>query len=882
VEASQADASPSRLSPPVPREPASAPAAAVGRVLPTPPHPTLTEAFAGAAGARPDSAAVVCGGVSCSYSELDRRARAIESRLRGAGVRRGDRAAIFLDRSIDMVAAVLAVLRCGAAYVPIDPDYPAARIALMLEDSGAVAVATRAALAARLPVIPASILLVDGAREAAAPAAEGPQAADLAYVLYTSGSTGKPKGVAVEHRSVLNLLESMRREPGFDSSVVWLAVTTLSFDIAGLELFLPLTAGGRIVLATREEALDGKALAGLIEAHGANCLQATPTIWRLLLDAGWKAPPGFTALCGGETVPRPLAEEIMARGARLWNAYGPTETTIWSTLEEVVSGAGPLLVGRPVGGTVIRILGDDLRPLPAGEAGEVCIGGAGVARGYWNRPELTAERFIADPVAGGDARLYRTGDRGLLLTDGRLRLLGRSDDQVKIRGLRVELGEVEAALAAHRAVAAAAAAVRDDGKGPRLAAYWVARAGASASARELCDFVSRGLPPHMIPAAFTRLESLPLTPNGKIDRRALPAPEGGRLRPEAAETPLQRRIRQVWEDLLGISPIGLDDDFFALGGHSLLAVQMLAKVETIAGRRPPLAALYRRPTIAHLAEELSAQAPLTDEIVRLGPMEGRSPFFFLHGDPCGAGLYCRGLAKEMPDRPFYALAPSAPSGFGELPGVEELARRHVKAIRALRPCGPYLLGGYWLAGVVAFEAARQLEAAGERVASLVLFDIPADNRCWRLARRAAGMLGGALKLDQPALLKHFYLWGRFCEPLARLSFGRRATNLIAAVGLPRAQSSSPSSEVSDVTRSLLWAWSDYRAAPFGGALSFLETTDVYVAGKPIDSALRRLNPGAAQVFLKDNDKTMMTARVSELGAEMARILAAAEADGRTS
>jgi len=408
-------------------------------------------------------------------------------------------------------------------------------------------------------------------------------------VIYTSGSTGKPKGVVVPHRAVVNFLTSMRREPSLKAEDRFLAVTTLSFDIAVLELLLPLTVGAQVILASRDQAIDGVALRALLESSNATAMQATPATWRILLEAGWVGSPGFKALVGGEALPPDLAKQLLARSGELWNMYGPTETTVWSTCARVEQLDRGISIGRPIANTTVRVLDEHRKQCPIGVPGEICIGGDGVTLGYHKRPELTAERFIDDPFGTG-GRLYRTGDRGRWRPDGQLEHLGRFDFQVKLRGFRIELGEIESNLATHPGIGRCLVTTREQQPGDvRLIAYVVPR-GPMPGALSFRDHLRRTLPDHMLPQHYVKVEAIPLLPNGKVDRAALPAPEPG-PEPVAAETPAapqsdaERHLIEIWSELLGVDRIGVNDNFFDLGGHSLLALRAIAAAERRLGTR---------------------------------------------------------------------------------------------------------------------------------------------------------------------------------------------------------------------------------------------------------------------------------------------------------
>jgi amino acid adenylation domain-containing protein len=571
----------------------------------------IHDLFGRRAAAAPAAPAVSFGPEVMSYGEIDARSNRLANHLRGLGVGPEVRVGLCLGRTPEMVVGLLGVLKAGGAYVPLDPSHPAERLALVLADAGVAVLVTEARWLAVLPPHDAPAVCLDRDREAiaAASAAPPPRTAEeenLAYVIYTSGSTGKPKGVQLPHRAVVSFLLAMMRRPGLVAADVVPAVTTLTFDIAGLEIYLPLAVGGRVEVVGREEAGDGARLAARLRASGATMLQATPATWRLLLDAGWKGISGFRALSGGEALPRELADSLLERVGELWNVYGPTETAIWSSVGKVAQGGGPVLLGAPIANTRFAVVDRDFRPVPVGIPGELWIAGDGLARGYLNRADLTAERFVPDPFAAKPgARLYRTGDLVRWRPSGELEFLGRIDHQVKVRGFRIELGEIEAALLRHESVAAAAVVVREDAGDKRLVAY-LAGGGECPPAAELRQYLNRLLPDYMVPSAFVVLDALPLTPSGKVDRKALPAPEGTRESAVATayvdpRSELERTIAAVWRDVLKLERVGADDNFFDLGGHSLLAAQVHARLGEILGRELALVDLFRYPTVASLA-----------------------------------------------------------------------------------------------------------------------------------------------------------------------------------------------------------------------------------------------------------------------------------------
>ncbi|MEA2601550.1 MAG: hypothetical protein QOF89_2542, partial [Acidobacteriota bacterium] len=619
------------------------------------------EWIAAQAARTPDAVAVVFGGESLTCRQLDRRANGLALRLLEQGVGPEVRVGIALERSLEMVVALLGVLKAGGAYVPLDPSYPAERLAFMREDAGLATVLTEESLR-------------DIPEVARAPRS-GVGADNAAYVIYTSGSTGRPKGVQISHGALANFLASMAETPGLTSEDRLLAVTSLSFDIAGLELYLPLMVGGRLVLASREEAADGRRLRELIAESGATVLQATPATWHMLLESGWQGGEGLKALCGGEALSPVLAASLRQRVGSLWNVYGPTETTVWSTVEEI-RGEGPILVGRPIANTEAYVLDGVGQPAPVGVPGELLLGGAGLARGYLGGPELTAERFVPDPFGRG-SRLYRTGDLARYRADGRLECLGRIDYQVKVRGFRIELGEIEAALGRHPEVAAAVVVAREEGSGDRrLVAYVVTRRTGADLSDELRSWVRQSLPEYMVPAAWMFLAELPLTPNGKVDRKALPAPvseAGGAVAPR---TPTEEVLAGIWARVLGLESVGSEDRFFHLGGHSLLATQVISRVREAFGVELPLRQIFETPTLAGLARSIDAARIGDFAAPPLVPVsrEGSLPLSFAQ-----QRLWL--LDQLAPGNPFYNL-PGALRLNGALDvealraAVREVVRRH--------------------------------------------------------------------------------------------------------------------------------------------------------------------------------------------------------------
>ncbi|MEV0728357.1 amino acid adenylation domain-containing protein [Polymorphospora sp. NPDC050346] len=584
---------------------------------------SLPARFAEQVRQRPTDIALVDGDRELTYAGLEAVSGRLAAVLRDRGVGPGSLVAVGLHRSWTAVATLLAVLRAGAAYLPVDPDLPAARQAAILADAAPALVvttasATTADVATELAGGP-DVLPVDDLdtlpEPAGVPATADPAGTDLAYVLYTSGSTGRPKGVRVPHAALANLLYAMGDVLDSRPTDRWLALTSMSFDISLVEMFLPLATGGRVVVASGVSAADGAAVVRLVETHGVTNVQATPSGWRVLLAAGiGGADRELVALAGGEVLPTALARELHDRVARVVNGYGPTEATIYATTEEVTRGR-EVTIGRPVANARAYVLDPQLRPLPIGVPGELVLGGAGVADGYLGRPELTADRFRADPYDAPHGRLYRTGDLARWTTDGRLEFLGRADHQVKIRGHRVELGEIETRLLEHPAVTGCAVTLRDGDEGDSRLVGYVVPAGAAPDPAALRAHLAETLPAVMVPATWVLLDTLPLSPSGKLDRAALPAPARERTEP-AAGTPgdtgpddgaavadeVVEEIRTIWQDVLQIDDIGLDEDLFDLGGHSLTITRISSRIHQRLGVELSLEVFFEMPTIAEIAE----------------------------------------------------------------------------------------------------------------------------------------------------------------------------------------------------------------------------------------------------------------------------------------
>jgi amino acid adenylation domain-containing protein len=564
---------------------------------------------------QPAAVAVQLLDATMSYDALNRRANQLANHLLrrlGNDLSRPRLVGVAVDRTFDMLVALLATMKAGCAYVPLDPAHPAARLRHILTDAAVTAVIVDGSADPQLaPAGTAVINLQSEAREIAGNAATAPavpvSAQSAAYVIYTSGSTGQPKGVAVSHAAVVNFLTSMAREPGLTAQDVLLAVTTISFDIAGLELYLPLVTGARVVIAEREEVQDGFALLRRLNQCGATVMQATPAGWRVLLEAGFQSKPGFKMLCGGEALPRELANRLLEGGGVLWNMYGPTETTIWSSCCPVNPGDAPISVGKPIANTQLYVLDVNDQPVATGVPGQLHIGGDGVALGYHSRPELTAEKFVDNPFTRG--RMYRTGDLARWLPDGRLQVLGRIDHQIKLRGYRIELGEVEAVLAEKAQLQAVAVVLREDLPGsPRLVAYYVPERASMQSSKDLIDLLAQNVPDYMIPSSWVRLDALPVSPNGKLDRAALPHPGAGQEVQEdyrAPTTPTELTLAGICMEVLQLTRISVEADLLRLGADSLQLFQITARANRT-GLHFSVKQLLQQRTLAQVAHWLDS------------------------------------------------------------------------------------------------------------------------------------------------------------------------------------------------------------------------------------------------------------------------------------
>ncbi len=708
----------------------------------------LAQLFEAQAARTPDGIAVVAGDLSLTYRELNRRANQVAHFLRARGVGPDTLVGLFTERSLLMVIGVLGILKAGGAYVPLDADYPKARLQFMLEDANAPVLLTQQTLRARLPETTAEIVCLDADWEAMAAQSEAnpmpcttPE--HLAYVIYTSGSTGQPKGVAVPQRAV-NRLVFNTNYVQLDRTDCIAQVSNVSFDAATFELWGALLHGAKLVLIAKDIALSPPAFVAQLREHNVTTLFLTTALFNLLAR---EVPDAFrtlkTLLFGGEACDPAAVRDVLNNGApqRLLHVYGPTESTTfasWHLIEAVPEGATTIPIGRPLSNTTLYLLDRHLNLVPVGVPGELYVGGDGLAREYWRRPALTAEKFISSAECGMRSaesipnsefripKLYRTGDIARYRPDGSIEFIGRKDHQIKLRGFRVELGEIEAALLQHEAVQDCIVLVNEHKtSGKRLIAYCVTTAPLPTT--ELRAFLQQRLPDYMLPAVFMHLDELPLNPNGKVDRSKLPLPDltlsATAITP--AQDELALRLTWLWEQVLSVSPIGVEDNFFDLGGHSLLAVRLFTEIEKTFGVQLPLATLFQAPTVAQLAELLRQRGwqPTWKSLVALRPNGTRPPFFCVHAVG-GNVLEYNDLARHFAaDQPFYGLQSLGLDGqSAPLTSIEAMAAAYIAEMRQIQPTGPYYLGGRSFGGTVAFEMARQLHEQGERVALLAMLD----------------------------------------------------------------------------------------------------------------------------------------------------------------
>ena len=792
------------------------------------PASTVPELITATAQQRASSPAIRFGRQELTYGDVEERSTRLAYVLRARGVRAGTLVALLVDRSPEMVTALLAILKAGGAYVPLDPSYPPARLNAMLSLSGATLVLAEDAVLARLEIqIETDVLRMDTweAQEGLA-FTDRPGLGDAAYVIFTSGSTGKPKGVEISHGALVNLFWSLQTAPGINAEDTVLAVTNISFDMAWPELLLPLVVGARVEMATYQEAADPVRMMAKLEDCGVTLLQATPVTWRLLIEAGWMGTKRLRVWCGGEEMTQTLAGELLSRAEVVWNLYGPTETTVFSTAARITS-SKVVPLGAPIANTGLYVLDEERNPVVGGETGELYIGGAGLAKGYWKRADLTDASFPTITLADGTRRLYKTGDRVRILDDGTLFFLGRMDRQVKLRGFRIELGEIEQVASTYPGVQQVVVIKVDDPeRGDSLAAYVVPAPGKSPEAAGVKQHIAANLPHYMVPATVRLLERLPVTLNSKVDRSRLPAPmeqeHVALLAKDEPQQEMESRLARMWREALRIPAIGRDENFFALGGDSLLAAQLATKMSKAFHRSCTISSMMQAPTIAAYASFLNGGSVLPYVLLGEGSPEKRNEAIFWIDSPDKL----HELAGLLGEYPFYSMMLSAEKITAEAPRypMERLAGKLVDQILKLQRKGHFYVGGFCQQALLAYEVGHQLRERGYDVPLLIMMDTEpasinetsrplletASRRLKRESFHFANMLNRPMKHWLPYLQRR-YLGIRFV-------LDERRWQRIARAG------KSPAEPARELSEALFVSRLTYTPARYSGRVLFIEAT----------------------------------------------------------
>ncbi|MDB5156759.1 MAG: hypothetical protein JWR50_1466 [Mucilaginibacter sp.] len=686
----------------------------------------------------PNTIAIKHNADSITYSDLEISTNQINAFLQDKKIARGDVVGVAMDRSIHMAICLLAIMKAGATYLPIDPNLPIERIAYLLEDSSAKKLIVSKKYQQLLSNYPNQIVFEEAWLSRAdypedfLPVDTGDD--DLIYIIYTSGSTGHPKGVGVSHKGVINLLQYRQHTPGIDANDNVLGLTTMSFDIAQEELYLPLISGALLTIVDKEITRDGSALLEIVKNQQITLMQATPYIWQMMLESGWDTPLPIKAFCGGEAMTNELAGKLLGRCREVWNMYGPTETTICTTVKKITDSKEAITIGRPIDNTGVYILDEHLNKVMPGTEGELYICGIGVTKGYINREELTAEKFVDDkfsPIEG--RKMYKTGDLGRLLKNGEIQFIGRKDNQIKLRGYRIEKEEIEYQLKQQENIKDALVTVYEDSvKNARLVAYLTFKApvkdGYSITnlINNCRNELKKVLPEHMVPANFEVLPEIPLLPSGKVDIKMLPKPniQDNSTTFVAPGSVLEKMLAEIWEENIGIKNIGITDDFFELGGTSMIAVKTKIQIEKVTNKRLSPSVLFQYPTIQQLALAINDfKEDVYKSLVPIQPEGSRVPLYIVHGIGLNV-LNFRNLAADLgPDQPIYGLQGVSLSEQQEsLDTIEKTAAFYNKEIIKQNPTGPYVIAGYSIGGVIAYEMVKQLKAAGKDVKLLIMFD----------------------------------------------------------------------------------------------------------------------------------------------------------------
>jgi amino acid adenylation domain-containing protein len=761
----------------------------------------------------PQAIALVFEENKLTYLDLNDRANQLAHHLQKLGVKPDTLVGICMERSLEVIVAILGILKAGAAYVPIDPKYPEERLAYMLKDAGASILVTQQKLKNKFSNLQANLICLDTDwAKLKSESKDNPkskvQPHNLVYVIYTSGSTGLPKGVAIEHQQLFNYVKGISEVLDLPEGANYATVSTFAADLGNTVIFPSLCGGGCLHIISADRVTNPKALAEYFQHHAIDCLKIVPSHLRALLTSQTSKQiiPRQRLVLGGEASSWDLVAQIqsIAPNCQIINHYGPTETTVGVLTYKVKvedlsiarQQANTLPIGRPLPNIQTYILDEQKQKVPEGTWGELYIGGAGLARGYLNRPELTAEKFIPIPPqshlnkGGRGDRLYKTGDLVRYLSDGSIEFSGRIDNQVKIRGFRIELGEIETALLEHAQINSAVVMAREDKDDRRLVAYLVG--DRTPTVNELRQFLKQKLPDQMIPSSFVFLEALPLTPNGKLDRHALPAPEQIEQPVDdsyiAPRNEIELKLTKIWQQVLRIEQIGVKDDFFELGGDSLVAVRLFAEIEKTFQQTLPMVSLLQASTLEQLANVLdrSVESTMWRSLVPLQVNGSKIPLFLIHARGTSILLY-RNLAKYInSEQPLYALQPKGLDPKQEpLTRVEDMAAHYIEEIRTVQPQGPYQLGGYSLGGTIALEMAQQLERQGERVERLIFFDCRGDNCFKRLPLKQRIKI----HIENLWTKKHNYIieraidWQRWLKDEFKFSLQKKAVSALQKLGL---------------------------------------------------------------------------------------------------
>lgn len=708
------------------------------------PNLSVIQLFEDIASTYPDNIALKFKTEQYSYQELNKEANKFANILKNEGLKSGDVAAFILDRGAQIIITILAILKSGATYLPLDPEFPIERIQFMLDDSEASFLISNDKYIDKFSSKAKLIIFEVAKKEASKFPSKNhtllSKASDLAYILYTSGSTGRPKGVMVTQNNLLNFITAMKDQFHTNEHTRLLSLTTISFDIVGLEVFLPLISGGTLVLADSTTAKDGKLILENIISEKINFIQATPATYKIMISSGWERKLPITIICGGESLSKILAQQLLQRGNCLYNMYGPTETTIWSTCTQVFEFDNTIKIGKPIQNTQVYILDNNNEIMPEGFVGEIYIGGKGVAKGYYGRPDLTKERFIQNPFdADQESKLYKTGDLGKFLPDGNLICLGRTDQQVKIRGYRIELEEIEQHIAKFGDINEVVIIAKEDSFGEnKLVAFIVPKDSENGivSKDEILKWRSaleKVLPIYMIPSEWIKISEIPMTPNKKVDRKELSKPEWYKHKESDVDvttnSTTSKLIKRIWEEELVLNGIDEEDDFFQLGGHSLIAVKVMSKIGKETGVKVPISILFENSTIKALTKVIDSNKNLNPSkiVVPIKHSGSKLPIFLVHAGGLNILLY-KSLSEFLDEeQPLYGLQGLGLNGdLTHITSIETIAARYLAEIVENDPNGPYTIMGYSFGGIIAYEIVRQLLEQGKKVKMLGILDTYAD------------------------------------------------------------------------------------------------------------------------------------------------------------